>query len=87
MPFFNVFASVRLTQVIREGNFFPTGNFYDLCLVLSLDRIGLSKVPPPLPGSAYCQSLLDYVFNLNLWKQTMMDFHVEVGKRQTQPYF
>ena len=62
MSFFNTFASVGLTKIIRGGTFFPSGNALDLCLVLDLDRIGLTRVFPPIPGSYYYPFPLEYVF-------------------------
>ena len=61
LSFSNVFASAGLTQITREGTFFHAGNFPDLCLELDLDRVGFSRVFPPLPSSPHCSILL-YVF-------------------------
>ena len=62
MSFSNAFASVGLTQIIREGTFFPSGSVLDLCLVLDLDRVGLTRVLPPLSGSYHCPILSGYIF-------------------------
>ena len=59
---FNAFASAGLTQVIGEGTSFPSGNVLDLYLVLDLDRDGLTRKLPPLPGNYHCTILLEYAF-------------------------
>ena len=63
MSFVSTFASVGLTQIIKEGTFFPTGNVLDLCLVLHLGRVEVTRVLPPLPGSHHCHIILEYVLN------------------------
>ena len=62
MSFFNAFASVWRTQNIWEVTFLHSGDVLDLCLVLDLDRVGLTRVLPPLPGNYHCPILLEYVF-------------------------
>ena len=62
LNFYDLFASIGLTQINLQPTNFPSGNILDLCLVSHPERIGSCIVLPPLPNCSHCPVLTSYVF-------------------------
>ena len=61
--FFDCFVDSGLSQWVRFGTFFPSGNTLDLILTTDDDRIGEVFSVPPFPGCHHCPVLCTVVFN------------------------
>ena len=65
LEFYEMFATVGLSQVVREPTNFPSCTILDLILLSHSDRMGCCCVLPPLPSCSHACILISYIFQNN----------------------
>ena len=61
--FYEAFISIGLTQIVKCGTYYPSGNILDLCLVSDEERVLSCEVLPPLPQKvSHCPVLVKFLF-------------------------
>ena len=70
--FYDCFVESGLSQWVKFGTFFPSGNTLDLVLTTDDDRIGEVYSRPPIPGCHHCPVIFTVVFNFD--SQMGLDF-------------
>ena len=64
--FLDCFLQCGLTQWVKFGTFFPSGNILDLIFSTDEDRIGEVYSVPPLPGCHHCPVICTVVFSFSV---------------------
>ena len=63
--FYDCFIDNGLTQWVKFGTFFPSGNILDLVLTTDEDRIGEVQDLPPLPGCHHCPVAFSIIYSFS----------------------